>query len=214
MANVASHWCILRTNGGRTLALAASLNEAGIEAWTPIAIRNRLVRRGRTMRKAEVSRPILPTFVFARAAHVDELRALTGSLTNPHPRFSIFHDRGIIPLVGEASIAALREAEAVALAEIQEERDAETRAAKRQERAALLRTAQAQRKALRAVRRDFEQGASVTVTGMPALAGLSGRIVQSDGGSAVVFFGGSLTMRIEAWQLAADAVEGGATGAA
>ena len=51
-------------------------------------------------------------------------------------------------------------------------------------------------------------GAEVMVNEVGALAGMTGIVQSSDGRSAVVSFGGWLTMKVEAWQLADDRVQG------
>ena len=58
-------WCILRTSPGRTIALAASLNEAGIKAWTPQQTITR--KRPRSSSTVERQLALAPTFVFAEA---------------------------------------------------------------------------------------------------------------------------------------------------
>jgi len=221
----ASRWCILRTSGGQTLPLADYLVKVGIEAWTPRRTFRRTLQAGKKgERKVDVPAPILPTFVFARAAHLVALAKLAADETFPHPAFSIFrdvdrHGQGRHPLVGDASVQGLREAEAAATeaqrlqleADTREEAEAIRVAALRTERERLkaARMAEAERrKALRAERRDFDPGQRVTVEEMPALAGMSGIVKRSKGRSAIVAFGGLLTMEIEAWQLAYDKVQG------
>jgi len=194
-------WCILRTSGARTLALAESLANAGIDAWTPAATASRLVRRGATMVKAERTAAILPTFVFVRSPHLPALADILADPWHRHPAFSLFRYQGRYPLVGEASIASLRAAEQEAIEALQLERDAADREQRRLERIANLRTEQARRKALRQVRREFLDGARVEVAEMTPLAGLTGVVQSSDGRTAIVDFGGALVMKIEAWRL-------------
>lgn len=194
-------WCILRTSGSRTLALAESLTESGIKAWTPAATASKLVRRGATMVKAERTGPILPTFVFAPASDLPLLANIVASLTHGHPQFSLFKYQERYPLIGDASIKGLRAAEKEAAEALQLDRDADEREQKRLDRIAKLRTEDARRKALRRIRREFRDGATVQVAEMPPLAGLTGVVQSSDGRMAVVDFGGSLVMKIEAWRL-------------
>jgi hypothetical protein len=103
-------WCILRTSGGRTIALMASLVEAGFDVWTPVQVERKRLPRGR---KAHVERnvPIIPTFVFARAESIADLYRVLGMPVSPHPAFSIFRYAGRIPLVRDEEIANLRSAE-------------------------------------------------------------------------------------------------------
>lgn len=216
-AGQADGWCIVRTSGGRTLSLAQSLIEAGIEAWSPRRIikrpapgQRRALVMGRRRVMVEVAVPILPTFVFVRACHLDALAVAAAMPISPHPAFTLFSFAGRVPLVSELSVAGLRVAEQDAETAIQAERDAETKEAARRARAETLRSERARSKALRAERKTFEIGAEVTVTGVPALAGMSGRVVQSAGTAAVIDFGGTLTMRVEAWRVLPVALQGGA----
>ncbi len=216
-------WCILRTSGPRTLAVAASLVAAGVEAWTPKRTFKR-VKPGKLRDEhgrrftVEVDAAILPTFVFAREHHLRTLVALWKDPTSALPPFSVFQYGGRFPLVSDMDVAGLRDAEREAAEALEAQRNAETREEAERIRIAALRTAQARmkaqrmaeaerRKALRAERRDFAQGQSVVVDDTPALTGVTGVVVSSDGRTALVDFGGSLTMKIEAWRLAHDPVQ-------
>lgn len=103
-------WCILRTNGRRTLRLADSLNAAGIEAWTPIVTHKRRLSRIH-MGVQQVDGPMLPSFVFARARHVQDLLRCLSMPTNPHPAFTIFLHGGRAPVIADREIDRLRRAE-------------------------------------------------------------------------------------------------------
>lgn len=107
--DITDRWCILRTSGARTIPLAKSLAEAGIEAWTPIQMTSR--RRPRSKVRVEREAPIAPTFVFARACHVGELARLRALPSSPHPSFSIFSHAGRIPLVSEKDMTGMRAVE-------------------------------------------------------------------------------------------------------
>lgn len=107
--NGADGWCILRCAPARTLKLAASLDDAGIEAWTPGETQQR--RRGRARERVDVEAPIMPTFVFARASHLPAIADVVRAPVSPHPAFSLFRLHGRIPLVAERDIAALRRIE-------------------------------------------------------------------------------------------------------
>ncbi len=102
-------WCILRTAGSRTLPLARSLAEAGVNAWTPTAIADR--RRGRSRVRVEAEAAILPTFVFAPANLVDALLDLESAPTSPHPSFSLFRHNGRVALVAAAEWLAVAASE-------------------------------------------------------------------------------------------------------
>ena len=197
-------WCILRTSGGRTLNLARSLAEAGFDVWTP----TRTIKRphGKPDAKGrratiEIDLPILPTFVFARVGGLSNLAHIAGDPAHQHPPFSIFSHAGRIPLIGNTSVSGLQEEERLAAKHIGALRDAETREEQRRIRVAALRTKRERERALRAERHEFAVGTQVSVTDQPSLAGMTGVIARSDGRSAVVAFGGSLTMTIEAWRL-------------
>lgn len=215
-------WCILRTSGSRTLALADSLTKAGMEAWTPRRTFKRVKAGVKPQANGqrptvEIDAPILPTFVFAREADLSALASAAIAEISPHPAFSIFRHGGRHPIIGHASIAGLQQAEHDAAVSIQAQRDAETREAADKIRIGALRNEQARLRAMRAAeadrrkaqrneRRDFDPGQQVTVEEMPALTGMTGVVESSDGRSAVVVFGGALTMTIEAWRLAYDHV--------
>lgn len=102
-------WCILRTSGGKTLGLAASLNAANIEAWTPMQKTSR--RRSRSKVRVQVDAPMMPTFVFVKACHLPDLEICLQLPINPHPAFSIFRYQGAIPILAGGEIAGLRQAE-------------------------------------------------------------------------------------------------------
>lgn len=153
--------------------------------------------------------PILPGFVFAAEGALIDLARLADDPMGPHPAFSVFQFAGRVPMVAEASVAGLRDAETVAAAEIQAVRDAETREAARRLRAEQQRTDRARRKALRRERRDFAVDQEVAVEEMPAMAGVTGKIVTSNGTSAIIDFGGSLIMKVEAWRVIPNALDSG-----
>lgn len=199
-------WCILRTSGGRTLPLMRSLREAGFDVWTPVRTTKKLIRRGST-EKREVDSPILPTFVFAQSHQVAELIVESRNAARTGPPFSVFRWGNRIPLVGASSIAGLQLAERAAQEALELERQYETREERRRARAANMKSEQARRKALRAVHRQFRIGSLVEVTDLPAMASLSGTVVESKGKSAVIAFG-KITMEIEAWRLNPVDVEG------
>lgn len=211
-------WCILRTSGPRTLALADSLTKAGFEAWSP----RKTLRRAKAgvKRRADGTRPmvevdaaILPTFVFARARDVQTLAQVACADITPHPPFSIFRHGGRYPEIADGSVRGLQEAEREATATIEAIRAAETREEAERIRKAAMKTERERlramqiseakrRKALRNERGTFDDGQHVTVEDMPSFIGVTGIVQSSDGKSAVVVFGGMLTVTVEAWQLA------------
>lgn len=197
-------WCILRTGGARTLPLAASLAAVGFEAWTP----QQVTYIAPTKRKPAAQRaaPIVPTFVFVRSQHVDDLFRCHALAVSPHPAFSILQVAGRVPLIGGRSLAALREEEARAQRMFDALAEARDRDHARRLRADQLRTEQARRKALRTETKTIDAGAAVAVTDAPAFAGMVGKIISGDGRSYIVGFGGSVQWKIEAWQLVPVAV--------
>ena len=102
-------WCILRTGASRTLLLAASLEAAGFDVWSPVQTLTR--RRGRTRERVEYAAPIMPTFVFARASQRYELASIAAQPFSEHPSFSIFRHLGAIPTIGDTEIAEARRIE-------------------------------------------------------------------------------------------------------
>jgi len=104
--NRASRWCILRTSGPSTGRLAASLQNAGIEAWTPTEHIQRRMPRGKSKESRIVA--MAPTYVFVRWTHEDELRLIERAEITPHPRFSIFRHCGKTVYVSHRALHQLR----------------------------------------------------------------------------------------------------------
>lgn len=103
-------WCILRTAGPRTLPVAESLSEAGFEVWTPVETRRHQLRAGKSG-TITTTLPIMPTFVFARNRHQNELAAITRLPVSPHPRFSLFQYLDRVVTVRDSELERLRDAE-------------------------------------------------------------------------------------------------------
>jgi hypothetical protein len=208
-------WCILSTSGGRTLPLARSLANAGLEVWTPKRTirrpapgqRRRLVM-GQRRKMIEVDVAILPGFVFARAVHLDDLAAIAHDPAARHPAFTVFQLGGRVPMVSDASVAGLREEEAAAAAVTQALRDHDQREEARRLRAEQMRTERARRAALRRERRDLAIGARVEIDDMPSMAGMVGRVIASTGTAATIDFGGAFPMQVEAWRVIPSALSG------
>ncbi|WP_029623282.1 hypothetical protein [Sphingomonas elodea] len=214
----AGTWCILRTSGGRTVPLARSLTAAGFEVWTPVrTIRRPAPGQGRRLvmgqrrKLIDVDLAILPGFVFARADQLHDLVRAAGAELSPHPAFSVFHQAGRVPLVRDASITGLRAAEDGARELRRAELEAETREEARRARAERMRTESNRRKALRRVSKDLPSRTEVMVEGMQAFDGLVGIVVEGRGSTAIVEFGGSLRIEIEAWQLTPTLLQNGNT---
>ena len=175
MSDPANQWCILRTGGSRTLPLCRSLVAAGLDAWTPTGVADR--RRGRMRARVEVPAPILPTFVFASAQHVDDLLALSSSLTNPHPSFSVFKYEGRVAIVSESELGQLRTEEG---------------------RIALVRK--------RRERHVFEKGAKVEVPDGP-FAGLTGVVEDGGNGKFTLVMFGEMPIQIASFLLRGEAIQ-------
>lgn len=206
-------WCILSTAGMRTLPLARSLASEGIEAWAPIRTirrpaagqRRRLVL-GLRRKMIEVDLPILPGFVFVRAEYIDDLARVALRPVTGHAAFTLFQLAGRAPLIGDDSVAGLREAEADAAAMIQQLRDAESRDAERRARADQMRTEAQRRAALRRERKNFGKGDSVAVIDMPAMVGKIGKVEKSTGTVVTIDFGEKHPMKVEAWRVVPSAL--------
>lgn len=212
-ARVASpdvRWCILNTSGPKTLALVSALKTAGFDVWTPTRTirrpipgqRRRLVMGVRRC-MMEVAVPILSGFVFARSDRKHDLLRLSGLREGTNcPRFTVLLSGGDAPLISEASVSGLREAEAAAEAEIQALRDADTREAERKARAEMMRTESQRIAALRSEVKRFAKGERVIVASSPSFAGMVGTIAEdSEGRTARVSFEGSLAVTVGAWQV-------------
>ncbi|KQR83464.1 hypothetical protein [Sphingomonas sp. Leaf343] len=207
-----SRWCILRTDGSKTLPLMRSLSAAGFVVWTPARTIRKVTRPGtRHEQRSELDVPILPTFVFARERDLPMLADVTQLSISPHPGFSIFRYGGRIPLVGDAEVAGLREEEARAAAIMQAMRDAESREEAERIRIDAIKSETARRRALMELEqaRRAEQRAKPLIIGvddevavekMPALVGIPGIVKSIVGPHAFVQFG-NRTWKIEGWRL-------------
>jgi hypothetical protein len=185
----------------------------GLEVWTPAKTLRRTLAKGRKgERRIEVAAPILPTFVFARAAALGALAEIEAGDQMIHPRFSLFRHAGRVPLVGDRDVQGLMDEERKAAADLQAIHDAETREAAEQARIAAIKArnararaarmaAEDRRQELRSERREFEVGGEATVIEAPGFIGRTGIIESTDGRSARIAFGGALTITVEAWQV-------------
>lgn len=100
-----TEWVILRCAARQTLRIAEAMNAEGIAAWTPSEVSRPKIpkRRARiTLREA-----ILPRFVFADAARLVELLALSHeplagfSLLRDGSRYAVVRDEALNPLRDE-----------------------------------------------------------------------------------------------------------------
>lgn len=72
LANPTLH-AVLRMSGPATLGVVAALNEVGIRAWAPQSTAEK--RSGSSRKRTTVTSALLPTFVFADYAQLDEILA-------------------------------------------------------------------------------------------------------------------------------------------
>lgn len=206
-------WCILRMAGPRTLAVAESLTEAGFGCWTPIRTimrpipgQRRSLALGQRRAMMEKTVPIIPGFVFAPASSLIDIASIAVDPCSRHPSFCMFQVAERAPIIGERSLTGLRAEQAKADQEAEILRENISRQDARKLRAERMRTERARRKALRSERRDFNVGDAVTVIDMPAMQGMVGSIVKSNGKAAKVSFGGAWEVEVEAWQIVPNAL--------
>jgi len=114
-------WCILRTAGRDTVRLARSLEDDGYVVWTPVQLQD--VRLSRVKVKRDVRVAIMPSYIFARADRLQELRRLAAMPVKPrrgggwgqpsHASFSIMkRPTGDFALIADRYLVALRVLEA------------------------------------------------------------------------------------------------------
>lgn len=165
-----SDWCILRMAGRSTLRLADGLASAGFEVWTPVeTIRRRVPRKNDVQ---AIPAPIMPTFIFARAAQLPGLFACAADPMSPLPSFSVFRYRDRIPLVCDGELQALR---------------------RREDR--LRREVLKAGKAM-----PYRRGDTVKAPD-GAFAGMSGVVEMSDGKHTLVMFNGRFGVKIDTFLL-------------
>lgn len=116
-----SDWCILRTSGRHTLALARSLGAAGFGTWAPQTQTRK--RAPRTNERSEQPAPLLPTYVFARTDRLSDLLGLANADRHAHPEFSVFHYFDRIPIIADCELDPLRAAEAKSIRRRREKRE-------------------------------------------------------------------------------------------
>lgn len=105
-------WFILRTAGRSTLHLARTLNEDGIEAWTPT--REETIRIPRMNVRRKINLPMLPSFVFVRRRHLIDMLDLAKRPLR-HKGFSVFRYLDQIPMVSDRHLEPLRTKESEAV---------------------------------------------------------------------------------------------------
>ena len=88
------------------MGLVASLQAAGMDVWTPTEHVKRRVPRSKSTEYRVV--PMAPTYAFARAGLLPELKQIERLDVSPHPRFSIFRYYGETVFVRHRELSALR----------------------------------------------------------------------------------------------------------
>jgi transcriptional antiterminator NusG len=88
------------------MRLAASLQEAGVSAWTPTQHVRRRVPRSKSVEHRIA--PLAPTYVFVSADHLSELQKTERAAFSIHPRFSIFRHCGAPVFVKHRALHPLR----------------------------------------------------------------------------------------------------------
>jgi hypothetical protein len=171
-----SSWLILRTSGGRTIPLVRSLAKAGITAWAPVAQHRK--RRPRSNKYREYTAAVLPTFVFAPAADLGRLLAIVHAPVSDHPPFTVFQAGAGFPTIRDRDLQSLRDAEARMQAEWNGRLEAAARTSRRHRN--------------KSIARAYAMGERVRINA-PAFAGLTGEIVNIDGGYLALELGGLLS---------------------
>jgi hypothetical protein len=88
-------WCVVRTQGGQTLTLAKSLQDAGFAAWTPTETVTRRARRSHPAQ--DIVQPLMPGLIFVAWDKLDALIALSRNAM-PYSTFSGFSSFGLGPV--------------------------------------------------------------------------------------------------------------------
>jgi transcription antitermination factor NusG len=175
-------WCILRTKSRHTQRLARTLAEDGFDVWTPTEVRTMRVPRMNVRR--EVTLPLMPSYVFAKAVHLIDLIQLAAMPAKPrrgrychepaHEDFNVMRCFGGIPTVSDSDLAQLRALEA-------------------------------KRTPRKKAERSFAAGATVRVEG-GSFGGMTGTVERSDRGHTLVCFSDRYQVKIPTSLLLENAV--------
>lgn len=178
MSNDGGAWCILRCQGRSTLRLAATLAEDGFEVWTPAE--TIVFRQPRRNSRRPVTLPMMPGYVFARAAQVHDLLRLSHDLAEGrgagpgrpnHHRFTVWLLGRGMWTIADGDMAGLRQQEATA-----KRRSAD----------------QARRALAKKKGRPVPIGTMIRVPrGNGAFQGMIGRVVKSDARNTKIVFSDS-----------------------
>jgi len=161
-----TQWIILRCSGQKTLRLSATLTEAGYEVWTPVETKRIRIPRANVRR--EVTLPIMPSYVFAKAEHLVDMIQLAGrpAYAHAHVDFSVMKHGERFPSVSDESLQALRRLEA-------------------------------KRALTRKATRTFDAGVEVVVkVEGGSFAGIKGKVEKSNHGHTLICFGERMTAKI------------------
>lgn len=202
--DLSSKWAILRTSPARTVALARSLCDAKLEAWTPKQVAFR--RRPRSNHQDEIEVPIAATFVFIRACHIPAVR-LVGApgQTNPHPPFSLFQQDGRVPLVADGEIVGLQAEEEAQVEVARANRKVVEQERRRLEDKRRHSVRKELRRRGRRAQRHLTVGTAVEIQDGP-WKGVTGIVKKTDGMNAIVEMGGWMKVKVDTWLLLEDAV--------
>jgi hypothetical protein len=168
------------------MGLAESLAKDGFEVWTPIEIRS--IRVPRMNARRDVSLPIMPGYVFARAIHLIDLLLLAAMPVKPrrgaglrepaHSDFHVLKCCGRLAFVHDGNLDGLRHLQA------------KLTPAKKAERA-------------------FPTGKRVKAgPDSGSFVGLRGTVEKSNRGETIVCFNDRFTVKIRTCLLEEDAVSG------
>jgi len=109
MPDTERYWCILRTRAANTLSLVDTLTRDGFTAWTPVETISRQIPR----KKVRVERrvPFVPTYVFADARQLSDLRLLAALPVKDHVDFVVYRYTGKFVFIADRQLDALRAVE-------------------------------------------------------------------------------------------------------
>jgi hypothetical protein len=186
-------WCILRTAGQHTLALAKSLTEAGLEAWAPARMHRR--RRPRSDKYRDMLIPAFSGYVFARFHDLAELLLAQHAELSPHPAFTVLQSGQFYSWISDPQLDGLREAEARLAEEWNQFVDEEEQA--RLERIRKKKRRKPQRGRANP-RRSYVLGQTVRVVD-PAFTGLTAEIVElKRNGQVAIVIGEAMKITVDA----------------
>lgn len=180
MTALGKDWCILRCSSCKTLELAASLNEAGYEAWSPVT--REIIRPSDQRTREEIAIPLMAGYVFAPTQHLPALLALWHS---PSLQFRVWDsEKRRMVVKGHPTFRVFRSGNH------QQVPDHELEPLRRLER----------KPRPKRVERTFSVGDKVR-TDDAGFAGLNGTVIAIRGKKVQVSFGNWLSPEMPAWAL-------------